>query len=120
MEITGDTIAIGGQILGLFTIIIVFAFVAYAVKIEYKKRELQSREILAAIEKGATIPFTPVKERNYRNQGIVWLAIGISMMICIYVASGVWAGAIWGLIPAAVGIALLLIYHYGSKRNEEN
>ncbi|MCH7497747.1 MAG: hypothetical protein IH971_07850 [Candidatus Marinimicrobia bacterium] len=93
--------------------------IALLLILSYKKRQTQSREILAAIEKGMDIPLALSKARNYRTQGLVWTAVGIALTIAIGVSSQEWAGAVWGLLPLAVGVAFLLIARGQEKRGEE-
>ncbi|MCH7721308.1 MAG: hypothetical protein IH988_10035 [Planctomycetes bacterium] len=93
----------------VFTLGGTVAVVAIALYFNYKKRQAQSQEILAAIEKGMEIPFPPPQTRNYYNQGLIWSAVGIALTIAIGVSSQELAGAVWGLLPLAVGIAFLLI-----------
>ena len=95
------------------------AVVAIALYFNYKKRQAQSREILAAIEKGIEIPFPPPATRNYHNLGLIWSAVGIALTIAIFVSSQVWAGAVWGLLPLAVGIAFLIIARGEKKRSAD-
>ena len=75
----------------------------------YRRRHTLSQEILAAIEKGIEVPFPPPRKRNYYNLGLLWTAVGVALFIAIYVSSRELAGAIWGLLPLAVGAAFLLI-----------
>ena len=105
----GIVFALGGTV----------AVVAIALYFNYKKRQAQSQEILAAIEKGMDIPFPEPRARNYRAQGLIWTAVGIALTIAIGVSSQVWAGAVWGLLPLAVGVAFLLIARREEKEGEE-
>jgi len=113
---------IGGQIIGLISILGLFGIIGYVFWVRYKEKQLHHEQVLAAIEKGADVPLPPPKVRNYRNQGLVWLFIGIACLIAIYISSGVIEGAIWGLCPVAIGIALLLIHKYENqdKMQSEN
>ncbi|MCD4728622.1 MAG: DUF6249 domain-containing protein [Pirellulales bacterium] len=93
------------------TVIIVIA----ALRTHYKKRELISKEILTAIEKGADIPLPTPRERNYRNQGVIWLLLGIALFIALWVTLQELTAAIWGLLPVALGVSLLLIHQFQQK-----
>ncbi|MBC8344980.1 MAG: hypothetical protein ISR82_07125 [Candidatus Marinimicrobia bacterium] len=115
-----DKIAvIGGQIIGLFSVLGVFGMISWVFWVGYKEKQLHHEQVLAAIEKGADIPIPPIKERNYRNQGLIWLFVGLAFLIAIWISSGMIQGAIWGLLPIAIGIALLLIHKYESKDNSK-
>ncbi len=81
----------------------------------HKKRQLQGQEILAAIEKGIEVPFPPPKKRNYLNLGLIWSLVGIALFFAIWVSSKELAGAVWGLLPLALGIAFLLIAYFEKK-----
>ncbi len=86
-----------------------FAVVIFALYYNYRKRQSQSQEILAAIEKGIEVPFPPPRKYNRRNQGIFWIAIGLALTIALGVTTGQARVAVWGLIPLAAGVAALLI-----------
>ena len=91
------------------------AVVIFAFYYDYKKRQLQSQEILAAIEKGIEVPFPPAKPKSCRNRGLIWSAVGIALFVAIWVSSGEFTGAVWGVVPLAVGIAFLLIAYFEKK-----
>ncbi len=96
------------------------AIIIFIVIYQYKKRQLQGQEILAAIEKGIEVPFPPPRKRNYRNLGLIWSAVGIALFIGIWVSSKEMAGAIWGLLPLLVGVAFLLIGYLEKKDKESD
>ncbi len=81
----------------------------FALYFAYQKRQTQSREILAAIEKGIEVPFPPPRKYNRRNQGIFWIAIGLALTIALGVTTGRLQVAVWGLLPLAAGVASFLI-----------
>ncbi len=89
--------------------------VIVALRMHYKRRELLSREIITAIEKGAEIPLPAPGERNYRNQGLIWLLTGIALFIALWVTLGELTAAVWGLLPVALGTALLLIHRFQAR-----
>ena len=100
---------------------IVFAIV------DYRRRrdivEANHKERLAAIERGMELPalpesfyqsIKPARRSSYLLPGLVWLFVGIG----IFIALGAIAGEdvrMLGLIPAGVGVALL-IYHFVEGR----
>jgi len=100
---------------------IVFAIV------DYRRRrdivEANHKERLAAIERGMELPalpesfyqsIKPARRSSYLLPGLVWLFVGIG----IFIALGAIAGSdvrMLGLIPAGVGVALL-IYHFVEGR----
>ena len=85
-----------------------------------KKREIESVEILSAIEKGVEVKFPDVN-KNRLLPGLIWLFLGIIMTIGLAVSipddvpSGMW---VWGLIPAAVGAAYLIVYRVEQQKGE--
>jgi hypothetical protein len=81
----------------------------------YKKRSLISKEIIAAIEKGADIPLPEPRKFNYRNQGLIWLMLGAAAFIALWVSLQQLSTAIWGLLPFSLGVALLLIHRFQQK-----
>ncbi len=85
----------------------------------FKKRSLLSKEIIAAIEKGADIPFPKPKERNYLHLGLIWSFVGFAIFIAIWVQVQDIKPAIWGLLPFALGLAFLLIYKYQKKNDDD-
>ena len=100
---------------------IVFAIV------DYRRRrdivEANHKERLAAIERGMELPalpesfyqsIKPARRSSYLLPGLVWLFVGVG----IFISLGAVAGddvRMFGLIPAGVGLALL-IYHFVEGR----
>jgi len=95
--------------------------------LDYRRRrdivEAHHKERLAALERGmeiAPLPdsfyqtFKPARRTSYLLPGLIWLFVGIG----IFIALGAVAGENvrnFGLIPAGVGLALL-IYHFVEGR----
>ncbi|MCF7922980.1 MAG: hypothetical protein K9M55_09795 [Candidatus Marinimicrobia bacterium] len=96
------------------------AVVIVALILKNQKRKIESTEILAAIEKGVDVKFPDIK-RNRLLPGLVWLFMGIittlgmAMAIPDEAPSGMW---VWGLIPAAVGAAYLIVYRVEQQKGE--
>ncbi len=96
--------------------------IVYAI-VDYRRRrdiiEAHHKERLAAIERGMDLPplpesfyqsMKPARRASYLLPGLVWLFIGIGVYLALdAVANG--DVARFGLIPAGVGLALL-IYHF--------
>jgi hypothetical protein len=92
--------------------------------------EQQHRERMAAIEKGITLPpatvdaqgtpapsvVNPVDPAKVLRSGVLFLALGIVLYFAIGGAGGN-SGALFGLIPATVGLANLA-YAFVLFRNE--
>jgi len=105
------------------TMFLVFGGVAIAgMMLRNQKRQIESTEILAAIEKGVEVKFPDI-QKNRLLPGLVWLFLGIVMTLGLAVAlpedapSGMW---VWGLIPAAVGAAYLIVYNQESKKEDSS
>ena len=83
-----------------------------AIIVEAKKKELVHKERLVAMEKGIEIP-QPAKEPERpaylknRSAGLVMTLLGIALVIAIWVPAGA-VGGVWGLVPLAIGIGLLV------------
>jgi len=98
-----------------------------AVTLTYLKRKhmfsLYHQERMAAIEKGVELPPLPdaffCEEAKGQTRGhssphrrlltgLILLAIGLSMMVALYIDKD--NGYIYGIVPAAIGLAYLLFY----------
>jgi hypothetical protein len=95
--------------------------------VDYRRKrdivEANHRERMAAIERGMELPalpesfyqsMKPARRSSYLLPGLVWLFVGIGL----FVSLGAVAGEdvrMFGLIPAGVGLALL-IYHFVEGR----
>jgi hypothetical protein len=85
------------------------AVVVFALYFDYRKRQSQSQEVLAAIEKGIEVPFPPPKKRNYLNLGLIWTFVGVAFTLALWFSARVMEAAAWGFLPIALGVAFLLI-----------
>ena len=106
IPIIGILCGIGGPV-----VILVFVVIYL-----YKKRQVQSREIMAAIEKGIEVPFPPPKERNYLNLGLIWTFVGVAFTLALWFSAGVMEAAAWGFLPIALGLAFLLIGYLEKRK----
>ena len=86
-----------------------------------KRAELRHRERLAAIEKGVDLPPDPpevegAKKGSTLKSGLIGLLVGIVLYFALYhvVNEDI---ALFGLIPAAVGIASLIAHFVESRSN---
>src|SRR5215813_2007798 len=58
----------------------------YALYLRFRRRELQHKERMAAIEKGVALPdLTDIEAgpRIYLLRGMIWLLSGIALSVCI-------------------------------------
>ena len=86
-----------------------------------KRAELRHRERIAALEKGIELPPEPdFDARNKRagslKSGLMGVFVGVVLYFALR-ASRRRDVALFGLIPAAVGIANLIAYFVESKKN---
>jgi hypothetical protein len=85
-----------------------------------KRAELRHKERLAAIDKGMEPPPEPLEtDGGRRDSGLRSGIIGLLLGVVLYFALRAVAGpgvAIFGLIPAAVGIANLIFYVVEGRR----
>ena len=74
-----------------FVIVAVTGLVAYFMTLRFRRRELQHKEWMAAIEKGVPLPALDALEtsmggsRTYLLRGMVWLACGLTLMLFLSV-----------------------------------
>lgn len=83
-----------------------------AILMDSKKKELVHKERLVAMEKGMEIPQPPKEPERpaylkNRSSGLVMTMLGLALTIAIWVPAGP-VGGIWGLVPLAIGIGLLI------------
>lgn len=104
--------------------------------LNYRKKrdiyELHHKERMAAIEKGMEVPPLPTeffrdgkdfgKDFGRRSpegllrRGLVLVLVGAAIAFALYMSNNGGHDAwVWGLVPAAVGIANLIAYAVGSK-----
>jgi len=104
-----ETVAIA---IPIFSVIGGVAIAITAIIMGGKKKELEHRERLQAIEKGVPLPEEPRKEKRpvysaRRAGGLVMFGIGAALTIGMWVAGGAIAG-VWGFVPLFIGIGLLI------------
>lgn len=103
----------------IFAVIGGIAISITAIIMAGKKKELQHKERLHAMEKGIPLPEEPRKERNpvysaRRAGGLVLFGIGAALVIGMWTAGGVIAG-VWGFVPLFIGTGLLIAAHFDKK-----
>jgi hypothetical protein len=86
-----------------------------------KRAELRHRERLAAIEKGIELPLDPIEPENRKKgsslrSGLTGLFVGIVLYFALDRVTGDDV-ALFGLIPAAIGIANLIAYFVESRKS---
>jgi hypothetical protein len=103
-----------------------------AIYLGYRKRkdllDHYHQERMAAIEKGIECPpwpdrlladeGRPASPRRHLLKGLVWLFIGLAAMVAVYVAVD-HENALFGLIPAGIGLAHLIYYFVEGRKEAE-
>jgi hypothetical protein len=84
-----------------------------------RERELEHRERILAMEKGIEIPEKPAKTRRpthltLRAWGFVLSLLGLVLFVALWSQVG-FRYSLWGLLPAAIGVGMLLAAHYERK-----
>lgn len=119
-SIQPEVIGVMIPIVALFggVIIAIVAIIAGA-----KTKELKHKEKIVAMEKGIELPEETVKERpvhaGRRAAGMVFVGLGLSLTIAIWVAAGA-IGGVWGLVPLFIGIGLLIAAAIDKKEYQQN
>ena len=102
-----------------------------SIVVNYRKRKemfaLYHQERMAAIEKGIELPPLPAEffaedgkspsPHGRLLTGLVWLFIGLALMLALYFTDS--RGAVFGLIPTAIGLAYLIYYFAVGKKEAE-
>ena len=89
-----------------------------------KRAELRHRERLTAIEKGIELPpdpdaEPPPKKGNTLRSGLINLFVGIVLYVAIAEVAGDDV-ALFGLIPAAIGLGSLISYFVEGRKKSED
>jgi hypothetical protein len=84
-----------------------------AVVMNGRRKELEHRERILALEKGLPVPAPTVeperpKYSSRRASGLVMTGIGLALTIALTAEEGFSDGGVWGLIPLFIGIGLLV------------
>jgi hypothetical protein len=98
--------------------------------LDYRKKRdmfaLHHKERLAAIEKGMEVPPLPPEfflsgHRKYSRtpsdqlrRGLILLLVGVAVSVALYGTHN--RSYLWGLVPAAIGIAQLLSYFIETRK----
>ena len=85
-------------------------------------KEMQHKERIVAMEKGIPLPEEPKRKKresylSNRTGGLVMTLLGIALTIALWTVAGP-TGGVWGLLPLAIGVGLL-ISSYLEKREAE-
>ena len=89
-----------------------------------RRKELEHKERIIAMEKGIAIPEPPKVEcrptyQSNRTGGFVMTLIGIALTVALWTVAGA-TGGVWGFVPLAIGIGLLISSAIEKKEHEAN
>ena len=121
-----------GVLIPIISIVLGIGIGMLAIYLSYRKRrELFAhyhQERMAAIEKGIDCPPWPESllagentartPRRHLLHGLVWLFIGLAAMVAVY-ATFDFHHALFGLIPAGIGLAHLIYYFIEGRKEAE-
>jgi|GEM_PF-2957728 len=93
----------------LITSASVFAVIAYAIYLEFRKKKLLSDQVMALIEKGGQVPDLQalIPRPNYVRRGYMLMGFGIALTLALAMNVSFASGA-WGLLFIGLGGAYLL------------
>ncbi len=83
-----------------------------AIVMAARKKELDHKERLTAMDKGIDIPLPKEKKKrpaylNMRPWGLVLSCLGITLTVALWVTAGS-IGGVWGFLPLGIGVGLLI------------
>jgi hypothetical protein len=122
-EMFGINPALAAVFIPILAVIGTFAMIITVIIMGNRHKELQHRERIIAMEKGIEIPKEPEKVKRpvyltMRAWGLVLFAVGIVIFFGIWVEAG-FRYSLWGLLPAAIGAALLIAGRLESKEKSD-
>ena len=92
-----------------------------------RKKELQHKERIVAMEKGIEVP--PLEQQKEkcarphhaanRTGGLVLVGFGVAITIALWGTAGL-QGGVWGLLPLGIGAGLLVSSHLEKGERERN
>jgi len=117
--LSADTLAV---MIPITSILGGIAVAIVAIMMGTRKKELEHKERLIAMEKGLAIPEPPKVEcppayKANRTGGFVMTLIGIALTIALWTVADA-TGGVWGLVPLAIGIGLLIASAIEKKEYE--
>jgi hypothetical protein len=136
VALTGDGTApqeIIAILIPIIAIVFGIATAMLSMYLDYRKKrsifELHHKERMAAIEKGMDVPPLPpelfersrrgIRTRSdYLRRGLVCLLVGGAITMALYQQEK--NSAMWGLVPAAVGLAYLMFYFIDGRSADPN
>jgi len=98
-----------GVLIPIVAIIGGVAVAIVAIWTDFKNKQLEHNLKLKALEKGMELPAEPPKSHPYPyRSGLMWVVIGVGTFVGTWVSTGGLEGAIWGIVPFLIGLALIV------------
>jgi len=123
-----------GVLIPIIAIVLGISTGMLALVLDYRKKQemfaLHHKERLAAIEKGMEVPPLPPEffqdgrgrrsrhPSDYLRRGLVLLFVGAAISLALYQNQR--DAYLWGLVPAAVGVAQLLFYFLVGRKTPDS
>jgi hypothetical protein len=123
-----SVVAIMGVMVPIVAIVMGVGIGMLSLLLDYRKKRdmfaLHHKERLAAIERGMEVPPLPPEffrenrrprvPGDYLRRGLVLLLVGIAITFALYDTTR--PNYLWGLVPAAMGVANLIYYWVESRK----
>lgn len=122
--------AVLGVMIPIIAIVMGIGIGMLSLFLDYRKKRdmfaMHHKERLAAIEKGMEVPPLPPEffqdgrrggvrsPSDYLRRGLVLLFVGVAISVALYNTQR--QAYLWGLVPAAVGVAQLLFYYLEGRK----
>ncbi len=122
-----DMIAALGIMVPIIAIVMGILLAIIAVFLRFRRQKEEQETVRLALEKGIDLPedfFKKVEPGNGRSPynslkwGIFWAAGGFALFVALWVDEGI-ESAVWGLIPVAIGIGLIIYFKLAPKNNHD-
>jgi hypothetical protein len=125
-------VSILGVMIPIIAIVLGIGIGMLSLYLDYRKKreffELHHKERMAAIEKGIEVPplapefFQDSRRRirtpsDYLRRGLVLLLVGGAIAFALERSGD--HDSVWGLVPAAIGVAYLVFYFLEGRRQNE-
>jgi hypothetical protein len=120
MDFIGTT-AVLGVLIPIIALILTGAIIIVAIQRNYRIRQLEHQERLAAIEKGVDIPMKHEKPKPHYpfTWPFIFIGLGLALVLIFLFAPHANSDTLgWGLVILFIGGALFASRFYGVKKDE--
>ncbi len=109
----------------IFVVAGAIVIVVTAIIVQGRKKDLEHRERLAAMEKGIPLPEPIIQQKQQkpaysgrRAVGLIFVGIGLALTIILWTIEGS-HGGVWGLLPLFMGLGLIIAAILDKREFEE-